>query len=268
SLVLIWGLPIAQAQTQTSSPKAASKLRTTAVMDMSSNLYPMGSEAYSASSSLMLMPTYRVQPSWSVGMILSAAKDWNGEASFTLMDPVFKFSHQPSKLNSYLSISPSLGVVLPISERTRSRESMITAIRSSARFSADLAPTRKNVLQNLSVSYELGISRAFHEFSTSSTGSVNTAWRVSNVANLSYAFDSKWSLSADFMRSIGVSYQGGVRHAFSAGESLNYDVDPRLSISVGHSNEGDVLRANGVDSNVSIFDSTSSRVFTSLTVIF
>ncbi|NDD92349.1 hypothetical protein EBZ37_09715 [bacterium] len=257
-----------EAQAQTSSTQKPSKLRTTAIFDLGSNLYPVGSEFYSASSSLVLIPNYRFHPSWSVGMVLSASKDWTGESELTLLDPALKLSRSAATLNPYLSIAPSFGIVLPVSERTRSRESMIVAARSSLRLNADLAALKKPVVQNVSASYELGVSRAFHEYSTSSSGSVNTAWRISNLASVAYTFNPKWSVSADFMRSVGLSYQGGARHAFSVGETLNYEFDPRVSFSVGHSNEGDVLRANGVDSNISIFDSTNSRVFTSLTVIF
>ena len=271
SLLLAAGLvgaAISSAWGATASSEKPSKFRTTAVIDVGSNLYPVGSESHSASSSLVLVPSYRLHPNWTLGMTLSASKDWTGEGEVALLDPSIKLSRSAFTLNSIFSAAPAFGIVVPLSERTRDRESMLTAVRPSLRVNADLSRVKKSVIQDLSLMYELAVSRAFHQYSTSTTGSVNTAWRLSNYFSASYAISSKFSFSGEFVRASGWSYQGGARHSFSLGQSLNYDFDPRVSLSIGHSNEGDVLRANGLDSNVSIFDSNSSRVFTSLTVIF
>jgi hypothetical protein len=254
------------AQTET-APKP-SKFRTTAILDVGSNLYSVDSEEHSASSSLVLLPSYRLTPDWTLGLALSTAKDLTGMRQLTFFDPSVRIQHSALKLNPYISLTPTVGVIVPASERSRERESLITAIRSSLRFVGDLSRLRKPVIRDVSVVNELAVSRAFHQFETSTTGSVNTAWRLSNWLSLGYNPESPWSVSADFIRNTGWSYQGGMRHSFSLGETLSYQVDPRFSISVGHTNEGDVLRANGLSSNIQIFDSTSSRVFTSFTVIF
>jgi len=254
------------AQTQT-APKP-SKLRTVAILDVGSNLYPVGSEDHSANSSLVLLPSYNLNPEWNLGLVLSTAKDLTGMRQLTFFDPSIRIQHSAWKLNPFLSMTPILGVIVPASERSRERESLITAVRPSFRFVGDLSRVRKSVIRDVSVVYELAVSRAFHQFETSTTGSVNTAWRLSNWLSLGYNPDSPWSVSADFIRNTGWSYQGGARHSFSLGETLSYQVDPRFTISLGHTNEGDVLRANGLSSNIQVFDSTSSRVFTSFTVIF
>ena len=245
-----------------------SKWRTSATLELGSNLYSSGSSDYSASSSLVLIPTWRWTPDWTVAMSLSAAKDLTGFRDLVLYDPSLRISRSAVSLNPFFSVSPAVGMILPATSRSREREGLITAVRPALRLSADLSRLKKPVLRDVSLMYEVAVSRAFHQYTTSTTGSVNTAWKLSNLVSLGYAPGERWSFSADFMRNTGWSYQGGARHSFSLGESVNYQFSRAISLAVGLTNDGDVLRANGLNSNIAIFDSTSSRVFTSFTVIF
>lgn len=246
----------------------ASRLRGVVIADFGSNLYPVGSEAHSAGSSVVLIPSYRISSDWTAGFIASAYKELTNFREFTFYDPSFRVSYRTIPLNPTVSVAPALWAVVPVTERTRERESLITSIRPALRFSADFSRSKTPILRDTSLSWETGLARAFHRYSTATTGAVNTAWRLSNWINLYCAPGSHWFFSGEFIRNTGWSYQGASRHSFSMGQTIGYRINPELTVSVGHTNEGDVLRANGLTSNISIFDSTTSRVFTSLMVIF
>lgn len=245
-----------------------SRFRTVAILDVGSNLYPLGSEPSALNSSILLIPTYRLSDDWSVGMIASAFKGWTDDRPFQLFDPSFRVNYRAVYLNPFLTVSPGVWMVLPVNERSRTRDSLMTAVRPTLRFATDTSKARSVSLRKAWASYEVGLSRSFHQYQTSTTGAVNTAWRLSNWVNAGYSLTSKWSLSADFIRNTAWSYAGGMRHSFSLGESLSYQYSPKVSLSIGHTNEGDVLRANGLSSNVSIVDPAGSRIFSSIMVIF
>jgi hypothetical protein len=157
-----------------------------------------------------------------------------------------------------------VGVVLPTSERSRRRESLYFGARALARLSLQLS--EKPGWSWLSAYYDLSVTKAFHEFETATTGAVNAEYRISQWINTSASLSDRWQLSVDLIRSSNLSYQGNFRHSFSITETLSYQLASGQTLSAGVSNEGDVLRANGIDSNLSIFDPVSSRGFISLTL--
>ncbi len=255
-------------EVKVSSKGFASRFRGVVIVDWGTNLMPASSANHTTGSSIVLIPSFQLSSNWTVGMLASAYKEMTDLQEFTLYDPSFRVSYRPLVLNPTVSVTPAIWAVLPLSKRSRERDSLVTSVRPALRFGADFSKSRIPILKYALVSWETGIARAFHQYSTSTTGAVNTAWRLSNWINVYFAPESRWFLSGDFIRNTGWSYQGASRHSFSLGQTLGYRLTPELTLSVGHTNDGDVLRANGLTSNISVFDATSSRVFTSLMVIF
>ena len=253
---------------QQASPPRTPRLRTLAIIDFGSNLFELGAQENRADSSLVLIPSYEWNADWTIGFVFSCSKELTGFRELHFFDPSIRLSHSTLKFNPYLGITPSFGVVIPATTRSRDQESLVLATRPAFRFELDLSSVRRSVIRDFSAMFEVSILRAFHQFETSSLGGVNTQWRSSSWARLSYSPNARWSFSSDFIRNIGWSYQGNTQHSFSLGQTLSYQVSPKFSASLGHTNEGDVLRANGLSSNIRIFDPISSRVFTSFTVAF
>ncbi|MEN9723434.1 MAG: hypothetical protein RJB38_1420 [Pseudomonadota bacterium] len=256
--------PLQAAQGKNNAPR----FRATAIVDLGSNLLAGEASAQSVSSSLLLIPSYQISETWSAGAIVAALKNLSGWREFSLFDPSVRVMHAPLSLNPYLSVSPSFWAVIPVSERSLRSETLVTAFRPVLRFSGNFSRLRGEFWKQVFVSHEVGLSKAFHVYRTSLGGAPNTSWRLSNWLNAGYSWSSKWSFSIDFIRNAGWSYEGQARHSFSLGETLSYQVTPACSLSVGHTNEGDVLRANGLSSNIQIFDSVGSRFFTSVLYSF
>lgn len=229
-----------------------------------SSFQPWGSEEHSAYLSLFGMATYRWNDDWRLSLQVPANQSLTDPVEFTLFDWALTASKTPIALNPSLSLVPSLGAVLPISTRSRLRESLRLGVRGGLRVLADFS--RLPRLSWLGAFYELSATKAFHEFETATTGAVNQEYRFSQRLNLSAQATDHWSFSVDALRFSNLSYQRNFRNSFSITETVSYSASQALTVSAGISNEGDVLRANGIDSNLAIFDPTASRAFLSLSL--
>lgn len=230
--------------------------------EIGSNFYPWGSVDHSAYLSLFGVLGFRVNESWRLSVLAPASKSLSGLREFTLFDVALLAGYRALALGPYLLLMPQAGVVLPTSERSRKRESLYFGARGVLRVMSNFSSLPR--LSWLSASYDLSLTRAFHEFETATTGAVNSEYRISQWINVSGSPSDSWRVSVDLIRSSNLSYQGNFRHSFSLTETLSYSLASGKMVSAGISNEGDVLRANGMDSNLSIFDPVSSRAFVSL----
>lgn len=246
------------------------RLRGAIITDLGSNLYARGTAESAINSSLVAIANYSLSHQWILRGQASAAKDYTGFREWTWFDPTLALLHQPLTLvggvGRWLRLMPGVTFTLPATSRSRSRESLITAARVNTRWVADFSSLP--ALSGLSLSYDLSGTRAFHTYETATTGSVNTVYRLTHWLNAGWWLTSRWSISVDFIRGTSWSYQGGSRNTFSLGETLAYGWPSGLMLSVGHSNEGDILRADGISTNLAVVDSEGSRIFVGLTVPF
>ncbi len=263
-LVLLLGLAVIEPSPAHADP--ARKFRGVVIADLGSNLYSAGSSESAINSSFLAIANYAINNRWTIRALASAAKDYTGYRDWTWFDPTLGLGHRPLSLNPYLTLMPGVTFTLPATSRSRDRESLITAVRLNARFAADFSRIPR--LQPLSLSYDLSGSRALHYYETSTTGTVNTQHRLTHWINAGWQITTRWSISADFIRGTSWSYQGGARNTFSLGETLSYSWPSGLGLSIGHTNEGDILRADGISTNLAVVDSEGSRIFVGLTVPF
>ena len=242
------------------------RLRTMMSLDFGSNLATLGTSDHAADMSVSIAPMYRLNEQWTAGVGVALIQVLTQEKNFLWSDASLRLNHSAIRISPYLNVMPTVSAILPITERSLQRESLITAVRGASRLMLDFSRVR--ALENASLSYELSAVRAFHQYQTATTGSVNTEYRLAQWVSAGYSLSDHWSISADFIRSSSWDYDGVDRHAFSLGETLIYSFGSGTSISMGLTNEGNVLRANGRDSNIAVIDSVSSRLFTSFSVIF
>lgn len=60
---------------ETPQAKAPPRFRAVVIADYGSNLFPVGTEQFSAGSSLLFIPSYQLTSNWSVGLLASAYKE-------------------------------------------------------------------------------------------------------------------------------------------------------------------------------------------------
>lgn len=106
--------------------------------------------------------------------------------------------------------------------------------------------------------YILGLSKNFHEYEQTASGTANIEYRLSNLLEISVPIVDKFTIVSNGVYKIGWTYTGNNRYAFGFGSDLNYDIKDNMSASIGFSTEGNALKANGVDSNIQIFNEYTS----------
>jgi hypothetical protein len=235
-------------------------------LEAGSNLLPWGNADHSAYLGLFGVASRPLGAEWQISLLQPANQDLTEERRLVVFDTTVLAQHRAYSPSPLVRIAPSAGIVLPTSKRSRLEDSLYFGARGVLRVSADLSSIP--ALSWLGAFLDLSGTRAFHQYETRISGGVNQQYRFSGWINFSASLGDRWRLSADLIRSANLSYQGALRNRFSITETLSYQLKSGKSVSVGHTNEGDVLRANGLDSNIAIYGAYSSRAFISLALPF
>jgi hypothetical protein len=101
-----------------------------------------------------------------------------------------------------------------------------------------------------------------------SLASRNFTYSSSQTLALSYEWPVGISISATLVHRNALTYQSNIRESFEISEELGYEINKTFSVAVGHTNSGNALKANGVDSNIQLMDENSSMVYASGTMSF
>lgn len=185
----------------------------------------------SGAFSMIQMSTEDKKPTASNTQVLLAMKGWE-------LTPSIKTVH-------------SATLVLPTSQVSRETDKLQAAFGVTSGMKMTLHP-------KFETTYRLGLSRNIHEYNINANGSANVEYRLSNSLNIKLILTEKLNLVATGVYRIGRTYEGFERTDFQFDGDINYDVFESLSINVGTSNSGPALKANGVDSNISVYDEKST----------
>jgi hypothetical protein len=144
----------------------------------------------------------------------------------------------------------SLGTVVPVTEKSTETD----------RLQGTLSTSNGIAFSGLyfNLTYKLGLVRFFHEFTQNAEGSPNLQYRISHLLDLKIPITDQFSLSTVGAYRTGWTYKGFERFGFIFDADLNYDLNKNLAIFIGTSTDGNALKSNGVDSNITVFDENTS----------
>lgn len=200
--------------------------------------------------------TVRIDGGYSQDLKDSQNDDWN--------DTSVSVRRNPFAISRSLLMGLSLGGVAPTSKESyKIKNSM-----GSMSVGMSLSNNPKALIPGLGIVGTASLSRNFHQYETDINGKVLSQYSSTQSLAVSYDWPVGISASATFVHRNGLTYQNNIRESFEISEELGYEVTKAISIAVGHSNSGNALKANGVDSNVQIVDEDSSIVYASGTVAF
>jgi hypothetical protein len=157
-------------------------------------------------------------------------------------------------INTNIDWKNSVSGVLPTDRKVQDETSLQGAGILASTF------VFKNLFWDSSALAGVSASRNFHEYSMNADGIYN----VRNTAGLTLGYtlplfgDLKLDTAYKYTQAWLYNDDNRMKFLFSA--DLSYAVTPKLDIYVGTSNEGSALKPNGVDSNIEIFNDTSSIV--------
>jgi hypothetical protein len=217
-------------------------------------------------------PQYDRSYSYSFGMGLRLTKEYTSSLSFSL-------SHQPNALeqdeqlklrNTSLDISrtrmalgggytvsPGLGVRLPVGRDVVKRESLRFGLAPSAAFG--LPPLWSG--SKLGASYSLSGTYNNHKYTHNSSGSPNVRWGANHSLRLAYPVVKNVTVSAGVNHGLAWTTLGTMREYVGHSETLSWQVSPNASLSVGHSSQGELYALDGVVYDFSFLSERNSVVF-------
>jgi hypothetical protein len=225
---------------------------------VSSSLLSPESSDYWASLDFTAVPSVRLHPDWSVNAVLAASKGLTDLQEWTLNRTDIGLNWAGRSLNPYLRLSSGAGLILPFAGERLVRESFLVGARLGTRL-AFQSPEFKR----LTVSYEPGVAKFFHEYRTAVDGRLNPEFSVSQRMAADFQFHERVGASLGLVFQNGWTYGGSQSDRFRSDLDINFGITEKASFSFGVSTSGTQLKANGVDPNLAIFDPERGLAWTS-----
>lgn len=177
-----------------------------------------------------------------------------------LSDIFLGLSH--SDLGGLKNWSPTLGlnVILPASKISTRINSLQLGFLTGLGINS-----RPGYFKDWILGANLSLGRMFHQYSTSLNGDVLNEY----VSNQSVSATYRWSqasLSIRILHRNALSYFGTLKEGIEHSQTLNIGITPAITTSIGHTNGGDIFKANGQDRNLSLINDNSSTYFVALEV--
>jgi hypothetical protein len=211
------------------------------------------------------VPSYKLSDDWKLSYTLIHTKDLKGERDLTISDSALGASFAGRNLNPYLKLGGSLSSKIPLAKTVRENESMITTLAVTPRLSLDSSRT---TLADLSLSYALSMRRAFHRFTTNSSGASNDQYRVTQIVSAGYTVTEAFSLSTEYSYSSRWTYAGNRFNIFGFEAGVGYQATQALSLDLAVGTTANTLKDDGVSSSIAAFDKNTSEASLGATYSF
>lgn len=258
-LVLRAQTNISTIKVEEEAKKAAAKQFNISVsLESASNMFDKNSPDREAANSLDIIPSYDLGSGYSVGGRAIVNKDETEAKETTVSNMTVSFKKKGPNLTPNLGSVFGVTGVAPTNEPIRKE----TRFQGGARLSIQL----KGVYRKLTYYVGSTANRNFHQFTQAADGSNNVQYTLSSDLALELEFVPNWTIAASGYGKTGWTYQDSSRQAYGNEFSISNQVAKQFSLTAGFRNEGAAFKADGVSSNIKIYDQNSSVVFAALTV--
>lgn len=213
-----------------------------------------------SSTDLSFVATYKINELYNLSAKTALTQEHNGPKNSSISDTTVGFGVKGIKINDQWITTHAMSAILPTSETSQERDRLraAIAITNGVSYSGDRLKAR----------YSLGLSKNFHEFDQNAEGTFLNEYRITNLIYLIVPVTDRFSISVSGLYRISYTYDKIDRYGFGTFGDLNYYFSEKLSANLGVSTEGNALKSNGTDSNISVYDDTSSVVRAGLTYVY
>ncbi len=202
--------------------------------------------------SITFIPVYQINEIFSFGAKSIFIQENSGPKNSKLSNTSLTLGIKGIQLSEEVKTVHSLGGAIPTSEDSQKRD------RYKGGFSVVNGLSFESALVKLK--YALSLSRNIHEYTFNAEGTANIEYRLGHSLEGILQLTDLLSLSTVGVYRLGRTYGGFERTSFELHGDINLDVAPGLTLNVGASNDGDALKSNGVDSNISAFNPNTASV--------
>lgn len=193
-------------------------------------------------------------------MVVSTSKDLkNSEESFQIADTLL-LAKKSIFENKIQNISVSGGLILPTSKDSHLRQELNFATRLEITDAIQIAN-----LASWSFAGYLKMTQMNHRFETAKDGSLNTSLNLRQGGSAEYQIG-KFAISGNIDHINSWKYTGKMSEAFETSQEISWEITKKVSSYFGHTNSGSVLKDNGTDSNIQLYNENQSMVFVGLNI--
>jgi len=231
-----------------------------------SNAYSPSSVNHSSSLSGEMILGFSVDGGYSLSTYFGVSKNLTGTRETEVSDVFVGITKKLVEFSYGLSLKGTFRFYIPFSEYSRDTADLITSLYIAPTLTADLSKVGINYFK---ASYTPSFTKSFHQYKTTTDGTSNTEYKLSNSFSLSLLPNKKFNISLGFTYSKYWNYNGVTKSdQFLLSQSLGYLINDNMDITIGHSNIGDVLDPMGQNSNVQIFDESGSSYYLTFGLYF
>jgi hypothetical protein len=201
------------------------------------------------SMDITLKPSLKLTDNFTASIKTILTQENSGSQSTQASDTVVGLGIQGLTLSPLTKTTHSLYGIVPTSVNSRDQD----RLKGAAGFSNGISYKDSY----WEISYALGYTQYFHEFNLNSEGEANIERSLANSLGVQYNISEKLSLLAFGVYKWGQTYGTKTRTAYEIHSDLIYNLTSKIAMNIGTSSVGKATKSNGVDSNISAFDSNN-----------
>lgn len=241
----------------TAQLKSPQRLRVSVKAEAISNLYETSSRDANAQAELTLNPSYKVSESLKIGLRSTVRQELHFPNDSELTNTKLSLTRVPLTLTHDSSLILGGGVFIPTNEKDRKKNSFNTALT----FEPLMLTNFTLMGSNFVALSGLNLRKNIHTYDRNASGSANISYSAGLYGGIEKEILPNLTLTVDGEYKYARTYQNSMRTNFALSQELTYQVDKDLSFSIGHSNDGDALKASGTDYDIQVFDGNTSVVY-------
>lgn len=228
----------------------------------STSVTNLGADERQTSNELQLLTWKQINKLLRADLFVSASQSLHGERRLLLQNTMLGLMHTPVPvLGDVLSYRLKVTVILPTNENDRELASLRGAVVLGNRFFINI-----KALPALSSFYQLNLSKSFHGYETTASGESNNQFSVGHTLLTNFDIG-KFYVQVVPRVSSRWTYEGTPSSSFELAEEVGVNLG-RFSLGVGHTNSDNLVKANGRDSNFSVFDRDTSTYYMTANLSF
>lgn len=228
------------------------------IFEPSSALKPASDPGYSAGADFTLVPSLKLSPAWALSSLWTVTQVWTGARATTLTRSELRGTWTGGEISKGLTYGSYGSVFLPLPHDKRADESFQLGLKVAPKLALDLAAVSPIPL---SFEYEPGLTRNFHEYTTSARGADNAQWVLGQRGLVNLDLGKRWYASSQLVYYSLFDYAGQVTNKFKWDQEVGFAPNSHWSLAAGLSNYAGGMRANGQESNLGLFDYETTVIY-------
>lgn len=272
-LYMLWGYKAANAQststqTTTNLPSAtdvargAERISLDIDVSLESNLRDTNDANYETSSYLDVTSSYKLFSKALIRANLALQQKLYSDKKTSITNTTITIARDPVQIADLRLLNISAFSILPTNEDDRLKNTF----RGGLGLAAGLTQKYNVLRQPGYINYSLSLLQNFHELERTNTNVANLENRIRHTTTLGQQITRDISMGFLAHYQTGKTYQRAFRSSFLITEEITYEVSKSGQIYLAHSNGDNALSANGLDSNISVYDEGTSTFSTGLRV--